>query len=166
MEATSTRLLMPMMEAGQAQKERTHNEALAMLDLAVQAVVRGIGTQTPPADPATGDAWIVGDAPQGAWTGHAGMLAGWTDGGWRFVATRPGWHVWDAGQQMVATRTAAGWENGVVRAARVVIDGTPVVGAQRPAIADPAAGDTVDAPARTAIMAILEALRTHGMIAR
>ncbi|PCG09775.1 hypothetical protein COA17_08005 [Sphingomonas ginsenosidimutans] len=166
MEATSARLLLPMMDAGQAQKERTHNEALALLDLAVQAVVKGIGVQIPPADPEPGDSWIVGDAPQGAWTGHAGMLAGWTDGGWRFVATRPGWRVWEAAQQVPATRTTAGWESGVTRAARIVIDGTQVVGGQRPAIADPVGGETVDAPARTAIVAILEALRTHGMIAR
>jgi len=40
-----------------------------------------------------------------------------------------------------------------------------VVGVQQAAIAEPSSGDTVDGEARTAIDAILAALRSHGLIA-
>jgi len=45
-----------------------------------------------------------------------------------------------------------------------VIGGEQVIGSRAAAIADPAAGATVDNEARTAIDAILDALREHGLI--
>ena len=44
------------------------------------------------------------------------------------------------------------------------VDGTQVIGAQQPTIADPTGGSTVDAEARTAIISILTAMKTHGII--
>lgn len=45
------------------------------------------------------------------------------------------------------------------------VAGTKVVGAQAGAITDPSGGVTVDVEARAAIVSILGALRTHGLIA-
>jgi hypothetical protein len=80
---TSARLGLPFLAVGQAQKELTHNEALALIDLALHAGVEAVGTNVPPAAPVEGQAWIVGSAPSGAWTGRSQALAGWTPGGWR-----------------------------------------------------------------------------------
>jgi len=44
------------------------------------------------------------------------------------------------------------------------VDGTQVVTEQQPAIPNPTGGATVDAEARTSIIDILTALRTHGLI--
>lgn len=53
---TTPRLALPMLQPGQAQKEMFHNEALALLDLATQAVVEAVGVDAPPGDPVPGRA--------------------------------------------------------------------------------------------------------------
>lgn len=162
---TSARLGLPLLQAGQAQKEVTHNEALTLLDLAVQAAVEGVGLDTPPAAPAPGACWIVGAAPTGAWSGQAAALAGWSDDGWRFVAPREGMAVWSRADGATARFVEGAWQTGTLAGTRLVLGGAQVVGPRRPAIADPAGGATIDAAARTALFAILAALRDHGLIA-
>lgn len=54
---------------------------------------------------------------------------------------------------------------GAVSGASYKVAGTQVVGAQQPAIPDPAGGGTVDAAARGTLVALLQALRAHGLIA-
>jgi hypothetical protein len=161
----SARLALPFISVGQAQKEVTHNEALAILDLAVQPVVESSDGTVPPALPIVGQAWIVGAAASGAWAGHVGEIAGWTDGGWRFVALPAGSVVWVSDLGLPAVRGVDGWQVGDVRASRLLIGDNQVVGPQRPAISEPAGGSTVDTAARAAIAAILGSLRSHGLIA-
>lgn len=157
------RLGLPLLAPGQAQKEMTHNEALALLDLALHGSVRGLAVEQPPAAPAPGQCWIVGAAPQGAWAGHAGALAGWTAGGWRFLEPREGMRLWvepaGAYWQFVGGQWAAAASHG-----RLIVEGQQVVGARMSAIAEPHGGVVVDAEARAAIVAVLEALRTHGLV--
>ena len=165
MSDTSARLGLPLMQPGQAQKELTHNEALSLLDLAVQAGVVAVGTSVPPATPVAGQAWVVGPAPTGAWAGRAQAIAGWTENGWRFVAPREGMAVWSAADSCVARYTGGAWRVGVLAGRRVTIDGIAVIGAQRPEIITPAGGAVIDGEARGTIAAILGALRAHGLIA-
>lgn len=160
----TARWALPLLTAGQAQKEMTHNEALAVLDLLTDASVVAVGTTTPPASPAAGQCWIVGGAPVGAWSGQAGALAGWTAGGWRFAAAREGMTVWSEADGCRAAYAGGGWRIGTVAATELTIGGQRVVGARRPAIAAPAGGATVDAEARTAIGRIVAALVAHGLI--
>lgn len=93
MPETSARLLLPLIQGGQAQKHITHNEALAALDLLVHLVVQGFGTETPPGSPSEAQVWALGAAPTGAWAGQANALAAWSNGGWRFFAPAPGWRA-------------------------------------------------------------------------
>jgi hypothetical protein len=160
----TARLALPLIAPGQAQKEMTHNEALAALDLLVQATVAG-RADAPPADPEPGECWIVGDAPGGGWAGHAGALAGWSAAGWRFAAPREGMRAWDIDGAVPWTWRGGAWRRGEVRAVRLMVDGVKVVGAQAGAILDPAGGGTVDTQARAALSATLAALRAHGLIA-
>ena len=162
-EATA-RLSLPLLAPGQAQKELFHNEALAMVDIAVQASVRAVGAVVPPEDPSEGDCWIVGGAPVGEWAGYAGFLAGWTAGGWRFVAPRDGMAVWDQSGNLALRRNGGGWSVEDVHARSLVVGDHQVVGAQQPAIAAPAAGVVVDTEARATLASVLAALRTHGLI--
>jgi hypothetical protein len=53
----------------------------------------------------------------------------------------------------------------LVVGAGLVVSGTQVVGSQASAIANPAGGVTIDLQARAAVLAILNALRGHGLIA-
>jgi len=160
----SDRFALPLLSAGQAQKELYHNEALAALDLLVHTAVEEHGLDTPPSAPAAGQCWIVGPSPTGAWTGHVGALAGWTGGGWRFVAPRAGMVVWDAGSGYPLHHDGSGWVDGTLVASSLKIGGVQVVGSQQTAIPDPTGGGVVDGEARTAIGLILDVLRMHGLI--
>lgn len=154
--SNSTRLQLPFIAPGQLQKEFTHNEALARLDLAVAAAVIEVGRNAPPASPAAGDCYVLGSAPTGAWAGQARALAGFTDGGWRFVAAVAGMQVLDRSQYCLASYDGTAWSIGDVRGKKLT-DGVKVVGAQAAAIANHANDSTVNA--------ILAALRGHGLIA-
>jgi hypothetical protein len=162
--AQTDRLGLPLLATAQAQKEMTLNEALALLDSAVQAVVLAIAPSTVPASPSPGQSWIVGAGASGAWTGHDGALASWTSGGWRFVAPFEGMAVWSLADDVPARHAAGVWEIGTLKAARLFVNGDQVVGVRQPAIADPAGGSTVDVEARDAISQLIDALKTHGLI--
>lgn len=148
MTTDSARLNLPYLEAGQAQKEWTHNEALALIDIAVQASVEAVGVDAPPVSPAAGACWIVGATPVGAWAEHAGAIAGWTEGGWRFVAPRVGMAAWSRADATTARFAEARWR----------LDRSAPVPA-------PAGGATVDAECRAAVAAMLAAMRDRGWLA-
>lgn len=163
MERTA-RLGLPTLVAGQAGKEITHNEALVLIDLLIGGVVEAIGVDVPPQDPAVGRCWIVGASPVDAWTGRAGALACWTEGGWRFVAAREGVALSVRGTGVPVRHREGAWRTGEVVAERVVVAGDAVLGARRPAIAAPSGGTVVDGEARAALGAALDAMRAHGLI--
>jgi len=159
------RLGLPLLWAGQAQKELFHNEALAVIDMAVQASVVALGVADPPDDPQRGACWIVGAGASGAWAGHDHALAGWTGGGWRFIAPREGMAIWSHADTMMVRYRSGAWEIGKLTAASVSIGSHQVLGARQPAIADPVGGQIVDTEAREALKSVLSAMRAHGLIA-
>jgi hypothetical protein len=161
----SARLGLSFIEPGQIDKSVTHNEALALLDVAVCAAVDGVLVNSPPATPAIGLCFIVGTAPTGEWAGHEQALAGFTAGGWRYVEAMDGLTAVIKATGETATFRAGAWEVGNVRASKVSIGGKQVLGVQGLAVANPTGGATVDAEARNAIAEILARLRAHGMIA-
>jgi hypothetical protein len=164
-EDTTARWGLPLLHAGQAQKEMDHNEALALLDLAVQPIVMAIGLDVPPAEPGEGACWIVGTDPVGAWSGRRGALAGWTGGGWRFVTPIAGMTVTRAGDGLTARHDGTQWTIGELHATGVMVGGMRVLGSRQAAIAAPSGGAIIDTEARSSIAAVLSALRAHGLIA-
>lgn len=160
----TARFALPLLQPGQAQKEMFHNEALARLDLALHAGVVAAGLDTPPATPAEGQCWIVGYDPTGAWAGHAGVLAGWSAGGWRFVAATDGMSAWVAETGLIGRVRDGDWVYGELSGSALTIGGSQVVGPREAAIDDPAGGAVVDGESRAALIAVLGALRTHGLI--
>ncbi len=165
-EEDSSRLGLPLLAAGQAQKELWHNEALALLDLAVQATVEEIDRSAPPAAPQPGQCWIVGPKPTGDWRGQAGAIAGWTAGGWRFVAPRAGLRVRHLPSGQAAVCDGSSWRIGEVRASCLIVAGEQVVGARDAAITVPNGGATIDTELRACVETILIMLRKHGLISR
>jgi hypothetical protein len=160
----SDRLKLPFLAAAQAQKEMTHNEALALLDIAVQPVVQAVAPAGVPTAPVAGQCWIVGASPTGDWSGQAGALAAWTAGGWRFVAPFEGMTAWSIVDGLVVRRAGSAWVVGEVTAAKLSVGGQQVVGPRRPAISAPSGGTVVDIQARASIAAMLLSLTAHGLI--
>lgn len=159
------RLKLPLLHAGQAQKEIWHNEALALLDLLVQPVVQSVGATEPPAMPAPGDCHVVGDGAQDAWAGYDHSVAGWTEAGWRFVIPAEGMRFLIAGTMVPITFVEGVWRTGVLAASELSVNGLKVVGERGGAVAVPAGGATIDSEARAALSSIIAALTAHGLIA-
>lgn len=160
----SDRLKLPLLAAAQAQKEVTHNEALALADIAVQAVVQAVAPAGVPGAPTLGQCWIVGAAPSGVWAGRAGAIAAWTSGGWRFVEPFEGMEAWSIADNTSVRRTAAAWTVGAATAVTLSISGLQVVGARRPRILGPTGGTTLDVQARAAIATVIASLEAHGLL--
>lgn len=158
------RLGLPLLAAGQAQKELAHNEALLRLDLAIALAVISADAVAPPLAPAPGQCWIVAIGGTGDWAGRDREIAGWTEGGWRFVAPLEGWTAWAIDRGNALRFDGIAWADEAVRGDGLHVAGARVVGARQGAIADPTGGATQDSEARVAIGVILTALRAHGLI--
>lgn len=161
---SSARFALPLLSPGQAQKEIFHNESLHRVDMLLCPVVEGAETPLPPAEPEAGTCYLVAPGASGAWAGKDGMLAGFTEGGWRFIPPIEGVRLFERNSGQMVVRRGGAWETGILRAQQLQIDGTTVVRERQPAIADPSAGGVVDAQCRSAVSAILGMLRTHGLI--
>lgn len=107
MPSTTPRLSLPHILPAQAQKHVTHNEALQLLDAAVQLRVLSFAATTPPASPAAGDVHEVGPAATGAWAGQSGKLAFWDGTGWQYLTPTEGWIAWDGANLRI--RGASAW---------------------------------------------------------
>lgn len=142
---STVRLALPLMAAGQAQKEVTHNEALALIDGCVAPLVEAVGLAVPPAAPQPGQQWIVGAAPGGVWTGQTGTLAWWSGAGWRFVALLIGAEVTERGGLRRWRRHPGGW-------------------APPASIAAISGGDVVDSQCRAQLGAVIAALAQAGLL--
>lgn len=94
---------LPLLEAAQAQKHVTVNEALARLDAVAQLRVASAAVASPPAGAVDGQAYVVPSGASGDWAGHVGEIALFANGGWVFLAARAGWSAWDeaAGRRLV-----------------------------------------------------------------
>ncbi|WP_135506643.1 DUF2793 domain-containing protein [Roseovarius aestuariivivens] len=93
MSDTSPVLSLPLIQPSQAQKHVTHNEALLLLDAAVQLAVADRDRTSPPALPEAGQRHIVAPGATAEWAGQDGLLALWDGGAWRFVTPLVGWRA-------------------------------------------------------------------------
>ena len=158
------RLALPFLSPGQAQKEFTHNEALQSLDIAVALAVEEPPRADPPATPSIGNCYIVDASATGAWAGRSQSVAGFTTGGWRFLAPLEGLTAYVKSNSVWALYREGSWELGVVRGSLVSIGGQQVVGTRAAPIPSASGGANIDAEARATIDQILGVLRHHGLI--
>lgn len=160
----TARWAMPMLFAGQAQKELFHNEALVRIDALLHGRVESADEAVPPSTPTVGQCWIVAAGANGDWAGQDGCIACWAEGGWRFVVPRAGLSMDVADRGHAFCHDGSLWRDALVRGDGLYLDGEKVVGVRQGAIAAPTGGMTIDAEARTTLATILVALRTHGLI--
>lgn len=143
LDAASARFALPLLFAGQAQKEVFVNQALATLDGLVHCAIEG-EQAAPPSAPVDGTAWLVAAGAGGDWAGHAGDIAMRQLGQWLYAPVRDGMRVLDRARGQVLHRQAGAWR-------------APT----RPAL--PSGGTTVDAEARATLAALIAALQQWGM---
>lgn len=139
---TTPRLELPLLFAGQAQKEVTVNEALTCIDFLLHGAIEG-ERKDPPSNPLTGTMWLVAQAGQGDWLNHDGELAGWSEGGWRFVKPRAGMRLYDKENGAFRLFTQS-WE----------LFSSP---------ASPVGGAVIDSEARQAIAQLFSVLAKQGI---
>ncbi len=139
---STANLGMPMLFAGQAQKEFMINKALSILDSLAPTTVAA-SLPSPPIEWAEGNAYRVTANASDDWEGKEDMIAIAVAGSWHFVAPSPGMQVFD---QMADCMLHYRFDW------RSVIEPLAPVG-----------GAVVDEQAREAILEIIEALRAVGL---
>ncbi len=107
--ANSTNLQLPLLEAAQAQKHVTVNDALQALDAVVHLAVKDRDLTAPPASPADGERYLVATGATGGWAGQDGKIAAYQDGVWRFYAPREGWRCWVDDENALLIHDGTAW---------------------------------------------------------
>ncbi len=102
-------LELPLLEASQAQKHVTHNEALLKLDVLAQLSVISRGLSVPPASPQESDRYLVAAAATGAWAGQAGAITVQQSGAWVFYTPKTGWKLWIEDEEVFVIYDGAAW---------------------------------------------------------
>jgi hypothetical protein len=146
------RLELPLLVAGQGQKDITHNEALLAMDVLLHPRAMSRVVPVPPEGASEGDCWLVPAGASGAWAGAAGRLACWTAGGWRLWALPEGVSVWVVDEGACVRLVEGAW-----------VTEAPF-GAPAPAVAGPTGGTVVDVEARAVILSLLTRLTQLGLI--
>lgn len=135
---------LPLLAVSQAQKELTHNEALARIDALLHPVVEDQRAAPPtPTNAEIGQCWLISSAATGEWADKAGQIACWIGGAWRYFSPVDAMRI-----RMKSEETDLIWSGH-----------TWIVA---PSIGDPIDGAVIDVEARAAIAALLSYFRTIG----
>lgn len=107
----TTNLSLPFIQAAQAQKHVTHNEALLTLDALVQCTVVSATTSTQPSSPTDGSLYILPPGKTGAdWGGMTNYaLAYYVDGAWSQITPREGWLAFVQDSDALNYYTGSAW---------------------------------------------------------
>jgi len=107
----TTHLGLPYIDAAQAQKHVTHNEALQQLDALVHLSVSARNQAAPPASPVEGQRLLVGAGAAGAFAGRDFCVAAFLSGAWTFFAPLAGWRVYVEAEQALLFYDGANWND-------------------------------------------------------
>lgn len=116
---TTPHLSLPYLEAGQAQKHVTHNEALRMLDALVMLSVEDRDLSAPPPAPADGVCYLVNAPGSGGFAGKDNQIAHFIDGGWLFYPPQTGWICFVADESLLLVHDGSGWTDAIVEASEL-----------------------------------------------
>ena len=135
---------LPLLFAGQTQKEFFVNQAFSLLDA---AILRGViaTLDLPPPAASDGDCYIVANPASGEWGGRADSLAIFIAGAWHFIAPVEGMQVFD--------RSVGHW---LTFRSNWQVPASPQA---------PEGGSVVDVEVRAAFAELIGTLRSAGLIA-
>ncbi|WP_424361434.1 DUF2793 domain-containing protein [Methylocystis parvus] len=101
-------LALPLLDAAQAQKHVTHNEALSMIDALAHLAVSG-RMAAPPAAPNEGDRVLVATGATGAFAGKDRQVAAFLAGAWTFLEPQSGWRIYVGAESLMLLYNGADW---------------------------------------------------------
>jgi len=142
--STTTHMDLPLLFAGQAQKEPFINHAFSAIDALFTGVVDD-SLATSPADPVEGSRYRILANPTGDWAGHDAEIAIRIGGDWTFVTPHQGMSVFDA-----TARTSYFFAGDWAAASEPLA---------------PSGGSVVDSEARATLGLLIDALKTAGIFA-
>lgn len=106
----TNRLTMPLIQASQAQKHVTHNEAMAFIDNALQLTFLSTDQVAPPVSPTIGDTYGVADSATGDWSFTTeGDIASWGGDAWYITSPSVGWSAWDVNTGAFVMFSGGSW---------------------------------------------------------
>lgn len=119
----TTRLSLPYLAAGQAQKHVTVNESLRRLDALVQLSAVSVTTTAEPGSPNDGDIYLLPSGKTGAtWSAMSdGALAYYRDGAWEQLTPKAGWRCYAQDTDALYARGASSWQRIAAREERRLI---------------------------------------------
>jgi Protein of unknown function (DUF2793) len=112
--SNTPRLGLPLLQAAQAQKHVTVNEALVLVDGASQLTLLSVAMNTPPSLASDGDCYAVAVGGVNEWAGHDGEVAVRSNGGWVFLVPQRGWRAHVVDLERPALFDGAGWVAGAL----------------------------------------------------
>lgn len=104
---------LPYIDAAQAQKHVTHNEALDLLDAFVELAVESRTLTVPPGSPANGACYIPAAGATGAWIGWDLSLVVFMGGGWVRLSPPEGAKAWVKSERLAVTFADGVWRDGI-----------------------------------------------------
>ncbi len=141
--STTTNFALPLLFAGQTQKEFTLNQSLIAIDaLLLNSVLET--RDIPPQEVEDGATYRVAHNASEAWVGRDGQIAIAIGGAWMFVQASDGMMLFDRSTKQHLFHNE-GWQS-----------------AQTPPSAE--GGAVIDAEARAMLSGLVEALRTVGIL--
>ncbi|NRG18500.1 DUF2793 domain-containing protein [Rhizobiales bacterium] len=108
---TTRSFSIPELAAAQAQKHVTVNEALRVIDAAMNLVVTSRALTDPPANPGDGAKYIPASPAGGVWAGRENEVAAFVNGLWRFFSPEVGWRAFDQATGKLAIWDGAEWSD-------------------------------------------------------
>jgi hypothetical protein len=85
---------LPLLQASQAQKHITVNEAIARLDAVAQLRMESMVLATAPTTAEDGEAYLVPIGATDDWHGQDNKIAIFSNNSWTFLTTKVGWKAW------------------------------------------------------------------------
>lgn len=160
----SARYGLPLLQSGQAQKEVTHNSAIAAIDALLHLAVESRVLTALPAAAASPGAWIVAAGATGAWAGHSGQIAILDAGGWSFVVPRDGCLAYVRDESVFAVSMGGSWHADAWPVRALSVNGRTMFATAPIALAAPSGGTVIDVQARAALVALTAAMRAMGLV--
>lgn len=157
------RLGLPLIAAGQSQKDVTHNEAVLALDRLVALAIASRNVAVPPPAPAIGACYIVPTGAAAAWGHPDGSLVHWQGAAWLAQTPRDG-QIAVVVDEAILLVYLGSWRSNLP-VAGLAIGARTVLAASPAAITPPAGGATVDTEARAVLAALVSALQQQGILA-